>query len=127
MRLTHVTLPVRDLARSRAFYERFDLTLIVATDQYCRFKLDDESTLSIALHHGAHAAPGLEIGIEFDSAEALDARVEELKRRGFSFATETTDQSWLWRDARLHDPDGHECLLFFAGANKLDPPWKVRS
>jgi hypothetical protein len=36
-------------------------------------------------------------------------------------------RSWLWRDARVVDPDGHELLYFFAGQNKLDPPWRVKS
>jgi hypothetical protein len=35
------------------------------------------------------------------------------------------DRSWLWRDAILHDPDGHEILLLYAGDNKLNPPWRV--
>jgi hypothetical protein len=32
---------------------------------------------------------------------------------------------YLWREARLSDPDGHELRLYRAGRNRLDPPWKV--
>jgi len=34
---------------------------------------------------------------------------------------------YLWREARLRDPDGHDVRLYFAGENRLDPPWKVTS
>jgi hypothetical protein len=36
------------------------------------------------------------------------------------------DRSWLWRDARVFDPDGHELMLFHAGEMKLNPPWRVK-
>jgi hypothetical protein len=35
------------------------------------------------------------------------------------------DQSWLWREARLRDPDGHVICLFSAGENRINPPWKL--
>jgi hypothetical protein len=33
---------------------------------------------------------------------------------------------YLWREARLADPDGHELRLYRAGPNRLNPPWKLR-
>jgi hypothetical protein len=35
------------------------------------------------------------------------------------------DQPWLWREAHLNDPDGNPIVLYFAGAIRLNPPWKV--
>jgi catechol 2,3-dioxygenase-like lactoylglutathione lyase family enzyme len=32
---------------------------------------------------------------------------------------------WLWREARLVDPSGNVICLYHAGANRLDPPWRV--
>jgi hypothetical protein len=41
------------------------------------------------------------------------------------FDTPPADQRWLWREARLRDPDGHELCLFHAGDNRLNPPWRL--
>ena len=35
------------------------------------------------------------------------------------------DMSWLWREARLADPDGHRLCLFHAGENRKHPPWRL--
>ncbi len=48
-----------------------------------------------------------------------------LASRGVVVAEGPVERSWLWRDARVFDPDGHEWMLFFAGTNKLSPPWRV--
>jgi hypothetical protein len=48
-----------------------------------------------------------------------------LTAAGLSFDTPPTDQPWLWREARLRDPDGNPLCLFHAGRNRIDPPWKV--
>ena len=36
-----------------------------------------------------------------------------------------TDQSWLWREAYLKDPDGNLICLYHAGANRRFPPWRI--
>ena len=66
-----------------------------------------------------------QIGLEFESAEALDQTVSRLEADGFRFTQKPMDQSWLWRDAILNDPDGHQLLFYFAGKNRLHPPWRV--
>lgn len=33
---------------------------------------------------------------------------------------------YLWREARLRDRDGHELRLYFAGENRLNPPWRLK-
>lgn len=126
MRLSHLTLAVSDIPRSKAFYLSLGLTPIVDEDHYCRFLTEGDATLSIELKPGAAIAPSGEVGLEFASPQALDARVAALKAAGVAIAEGPVDRSWLWRDARIHDPDGHVLMLFYAGANKLDPPWKVR-
>ncbi|MEM7380928.1 MAG: VOC family protein, partial [Bacteroidota bacterium] len=35
------------------------------------------------------------------------------------------DQSWLWREARLKDPDGNTLILYHAGENRKNPPWRI--
>jgi hypothetical protein len=51
--------------------------------------------------------------------------VEDLEARGIRFDLEPTEQPWLWREARLRDPDGHALCLFSAGENRLHPPWRL--
>lgn len=35
---------------------------------------------------------------------------------------------YLWREARLRDPDGHELRLYSeADDYRLNPPWKMRA
>jgi len=37
------------------------------------------------------------------------------------------DMPWLWREAELFVPGGNRILLYWAGDNRLDPPWRVRN
>jgi hypothetical protein len=57
--------------------------------------------------------------------EQLDDLVNTLKAKGFIFDQEATDQSYLWREAILHDPSGNKIKLYWAGENRLNPPWRV--
>ena len=59
--------------------------------------------------------------------ETLDETVAMLKAAGPRFEQDPTDMSYLWREARLRDPDGYDVRLYFAGVNRLDPPWKVKA
>ena len=128
MFLSHITLLVSDIPRSKAFYQALGLELIVDAAHYCRFRanLDGQGsqTLSISLSPGPIVA-SCHVGFEFASPEALDAYADLLQSRGFALAEHPQDRSWLWRDVILHDPDGHEILLLYAGDNKLNPPWRV--
>ena len=36
------------------------------------------------------------------------------------------DQTWLWREAWLRDPDGNRLCLYHAGNNRRFPPWRVK-
>jgi catechol 2,3-dioxygenase-like lactoylglutathione lyase family enzyme len=129
MHLSHVTLFVADVARSRSFYRALGFEPIVDESHYCRFltRLDEgtgDETLSIERRSGP-IAPAAQLGLEFPSREALDRYVQGLPARGITLTEELVERSWLWRDARIVDPDGHEWMLFFAGDNKLNPPWRV--
>ena len=62
----------------------------------------------------------------FFECEDLDATVSALKAAGVDFESGPVDQPWLWREARLLDPDGNPLCLFHAGENRLDPPWRLR-
>ena len=123
MRLNHVTIQVTDLERSVDFYEALGLHRIVATATYSRFACPDgEATFSLDLVDGPVAPPSSLVYFECDD---LDRRVEDLVARGIRFDQAPTDQPWLWREARLRDPDGHALCLYWAGENRLNPPWRL--
>lgn len=125
MRLNQITLPSTDVVRGRDFYVRLGFTLIVdAPPRYMRLEAPEGgTTLSLHLVEPPPAGPGAVIYLE---TSALDADVTRLKAAGFAFLTDPRDESWLWREARLRDPDGNEICLYHAGENRLNPPWRVR-
>ena len=122
MRLNQITIPVREIARSKAFYERLGFRLLVDSPHYCRF-LAPEGETTFSLHVEAPVQPGAVIYLESDD---VDATVARLQAAGFVFETEPRDESWLWREAILLDPDGHKIKLYHAGENRIDPPWRVK-
>jgi catechol 2,3-dioxygenase-like lactoylglutathione lyase family enzyme len=127
MRLNHVTVTVSDLERAVAFYRSLGLRQIVASPpHYARFVCPDgDSTFSLhALGPGERVIPsGTTVHFE---CEQLDETVAALKEKGFEFDLDPTDQPYLWREATLRDPDGNLVFLYHAGANRLDPPWRLR-
>jgi catechol 2,3-dioxygenase-like lactoylglutathione lyase family enzyme len=125
MRFNHITLIVSDFERSRAFYTTLGLIQIVdASPRYARFQFPDgDATLSIEVT-GEHPATST-AQLFFECAD-VDASVAALKSKGLSFAQDPTDMSYLWREARLRDPDGHDLRLYNAGDNRLNPPWKIK-
>lgn len=126
MRLNHVTLIVSDLPRSMAFYGALGLVPIVhEAPRYARFVCPDgDSTLSLEVTGEAACPPRAQLFFECD---ALDATVARLRAAGLVFTQLPTDMDYLWREARLRDPDGHDVRLYHAGRNRLDPPWKLQA
>jgi catechol 2,3-dioxygenase-like lactoylglutathione lyase family enzyme len=123
MRLNQVTVGSHDVARAAAFYQQLGLQLIVdALPRYVRLLCPDgDSTFSIHLFDEAVRSTT----VVYFECNDLDAQVVRLKAAGIVFKQEPVDQSWLWREAHLHDPDGNPVCLYFAGNNRLDPPWRV--
>ena len=126
MRFNHVTLIVTDFERSKAFYRALGLTQIVdAPPRYARFTFPDgDTTLSIEVKDEAEGTAGqAEL---FFQCPAVDEQVAALKARGIRFYQEPTDMFYLWREARLRDPDGHELRLYSEERDyRLNPPWKL--
>lgn len=122
MRLNQITIPVAEIARSKTFYERLGFRLLVDSPHYCRF-LAPQGDTTFSLHVETSVSPGAVIYLEADD---VDAEVSRLQSTGFRFETEPRDESWLWREAILLDPDGHKIKLYYAGSNRIDPPWRVK-
>lgn len=124
MQLNQVTLPATDLARSVAFYQTLGLRLIVdSIPRYARLEMP-EGGATLSLHHVDAPPSGPGVVVYFECAD-LDTRVAELTAAGIAFDTPPTDQPWLWREAQLRDPDGNALILFWAGDNRLNPPWRI--
>jgi catechol 2,3-dioxygenase-like lactoylglutathione lyase family enzyme len=123
MRLNQITIPSLDVPRSIEFYKKLGLKLIVHThDAYARFELPEgESTFSI--HQVDELPKGNGIIIYFE-IENLDEYVEQLVAKEIA-VEKPQDQSWLWRESKLKDPDGNSIILFFAGKNRKNPPWRL--
>ncbi len=122
MNLNQITLPVNNMVAATEFYLQLGFTQIVDTPHYARFCCPQgESTFSLALDNSdfSHGAV-----IYFES-ENLDAWVTHLQNKGIEFEQQPTDQSYLWREAILYDPSGNKIKLYWAGDNRLNPPWRV--
>ncbi len=124
MNLNQVTLPSINIEKSVAFYKKLGLHLIVdASPNYVRFELPSgDSTLSLHLVDTLPHENNITIYFENDN---LDEEVRKLEEKGIQFTLLPTDQPWLWREARLKDPDGNQLILFKAGENRKSPPWRV--
>lgn len=123
MRLNQVTLAVKDLEAAKAFYQRLGLLQIVDNPPtYARFECAEGGS-TVSLEASANAGAGDTV-IYFE-CEDVDAEVARLKEQGIAFEQLPTDESWLWREARLRDPSGNRLCLYHAGPNRRFPPWRI--
>lgn len=124
MNLNQVTVPSLDVAKAINFYQALGLNLIVkALPHYARFECPEgEATFSI---HQVDQLPQGEGSYVYFESEKLDQVVTDLLAKGIVFDEPTSDRSWLWREARLRDPDGNKVILYYAGRNRKYPPWRV--
>jgi len=125
LRLNQVSIPTSDLARSIKFYRGLGLQLIVQDDSsgYARLLLPDGGS-TVSLQVAAPPISGSDVIIYFE-CDDLDDRVDRLRAAGYAFSSMPQDQTWLWREATLEDPDGQRLCLFCAGPNRRDPPWRL--
>ena len=122
MNLNQVTIPATDMDACTAFYRKMGFTQIVDTPHYARFECPEgEATFSL---HRAESANSAGFTLYFENAN-LDALVEGLIAKGFVFDQRPKDTPHLWREACLTDPAGNKIILFWAGANRKNPPWRV--
>ena len=122
MDLNQVTLPTTDLSRAVAFYRKLGLHQIVGSDHYARFELPDGSA-TLSLHLVDQVTPS-QTTVYFE-CETLDHTVRTLEQNGIDFDGPPEDKRWLWREARLSDPDGNSLCLYHAGENRKYPPWRL--
>lgn len=125
MELNQVTLPATDLAASVAFYKKMGFEIIVDSPHYARFKSTvGNATFSV---HAVERIGEPSKTVLYFECSSLDEQVAALQAKGIEFTQEPRDQRWLWREARLLDPAGNVICLYYAGENRLNPPWRVKT
>ena len=125
MNLNQITIPSLDVEKATEFYTKLGLHLIVdARPRYVRFELPNgDATFSIHLVEKLPIGDGISV---YFQNENLDEIVDELIGKGFQFDLLPTDQPWLWREARLKDVDGNQLIIYSAGENRKNPPWRIK-
>ena len=122
-RLNQVTVTGTNYERSVAFYRRLGLKQIVDNPpDYARFETAGGVTLSVQIDPEEKIAATTAIYLECDD---LDERVEQLARNGIPFEHGPRNQPWMWREARLRDPDGNIIFMYKAGEARRFPPWRM--
>ena len=122
MQLNQITLPVHNMIAAVKFYQLLGCTLVVDTPHYARLKApSNNTTLSLSLTDERFSNGAI---IYFETAQ-LDADYARLCEQGVTFDQPPPDQRYLWREATLRDPSDNKIKLFYAGDNRLSPPWAV--
>ncbi len=123
-RLNQVTVTGTNYERSVDFYKRLGLKQIVDNPpDYARFETAGGATLSVQIDPDERIFATTAIYLECDD---LDERVEQLARGGLPFEHGPRNQPWMWREARLRDPDGNIIFLYKAGEARRFPPWRIQ-
>ena len=124
-RLNQVTVTGTDYHRSVEFYRKLGLTQIVDNPpDYARFETAGGATFSVQIDPEEKIIATTTVYLECDD---LDERVEQLARSGIPFEHGPRNQPWMWREARLRDPDGNIIFLYKAGEARRFPPWRMES
>ena len=125
MNLNQVTIASLDVAKSVEFYKTLGLQLIVdATPRYVRF-LCPEGDATFSIHKVETLSKNNQTILYFE-VDHLAKTVESLKQKGIIFDTEIVDQSWLWTEIKLKDPDQNPIIIYTAGENRKNPPWRIK-
>ena len=123
-RLNQVTVTGTNYERSVEFYSRIGLKQIIDSPDtgYARFETAGGVTFSVQIDPDEKIIATTAVYFECDD---LDERVEQLARSGIPFEHGPRNQPWMWREARLRDPDGNIIFFYKAGENRRFPPWRA--
>jgi hydroxymethylpyrimidine/phosphomethylpyrimidine kinase len=122
-RLNQVTVTGTDYDRSVTFYKALGLKQIVDNPpDYARFETAGGVTFSVQIDPEEKIIATTAVYFECDD---LDERVEQLARSGIPFEHGPRNQPWMWREARLRDPDGNIIFFYKAGESRRFPPWRM--
>ena len=111
-RVGYLMIPVRDMARSLAFYrDALGLAVRFAGDE---FAFLDGGGVAVALRRAANLGPAcadhsIEVVFEVDG---IDAAYESLRARGVEFRNAPRQATGDRYAADFRDPDGHVLSIF---------------
>jgi hypothetical protein len=97
--------------------------IVKALPHYARFECR-EGDATFSLHQVPTSIENNGTWIYFEVHD-LDDYVSNLIAKGIVFDELPTAKSWLWREARLKDPDNNVLILYYAGENRKNPPWRI--
>lgn len=121
MNLNQVTLTASNINRTKTFYLTLGFELIVDTPHYLRFACPQGgATFSFRLDDKVQTSTTI-----YFEHENLDDWVDILLTKEIKFLELPNDKAYLWREAILEDPSGNIIKLYWAGENRLNPPWRV--
>lgn len=125
MDLNQITIPSIDIGESIEFYKKLGNRLIVHThSRYARFECPNgNSTFSV--HQVERLPKGSGISFYFEVDNVLET-VSKLISKGINFDEMPEDKTYLWCEARLRDPDGNQIVIYKAGENRKNPPWRIK-
>lgn len=124
MNLNQITVTVSNIERAIVFYQQLGLQLIVkALPHYARFECPDGDA-TFSLHQSDEANKESSVWIYFEVKD-IDNYVQQLIDKGMAFEELPNDKPWLWREARLKDPDNNQLIIYYAGDKRKDPPWRI--
>lgn len=124
MNLNQITIPSLNVEKATQFYKTLGLNLIVdALPRYVRFECPDGDT-TFSIHKVEKLPQGEGITLYFE-VENIEETIKDLKQKGITFTTEIKKQSWLWTEAELYDLDNNKIIIFHAGDNRKNPPWRI--
>lgn len=125
MNLNQITVPSLDVNKAVAFYQKLGLKLIVhSNSHYARFECP-EGAATFSIHAVEELPKGHGVWVYFE-LEDLDGYVKTLLDKGIEFEELPNDKRWLWREARLKDLDNNQLILYHAGENRKNPPWRLK-
>ena len=124
MNLNQLTIPVINVERAISFYETLGLKLIVkSTSHYARFQCPDGNS-TFSLHQVDNLPTGQGVWIYFEVHD-LDRYIKSIIEKGIEVEELPNDKPWLWRESRLKDLDSNQIIIYFAGDNRINPPWRI--
>ena len=125
MDLNQVTIPSLHVEKATEFYKILGLNLIVdALPRYVRFECPNGNT-TFSIHKVDSLPKGDGITLYFE-VDDIEETVKAFKQKGIEFTTEVLEQPWLWNEANLLDPDNNKLIIFQAGENRKNPPWRIQ-
>ncbi len=124
MDLNQITVYSANVPEAAKFYQTLGFRLIVdSMPRYARFECGaGDSTFSLHESEDDLQNNSVVIYLECDD---VDREFERLLKAGIEFQKPPEKRPWLWREAHFQDPDGNRLILYHAGENRKNPPWRI--